>query len=396
MTISTSVATAMKKSSWIRRMFEEGEELKQEVGAENVFDFSLGNPMMEPPPEFKRRLAEVARDDRPGLHRYAPPEGLYETRAAIAEYRAKETGLPFTPEHIIMSCGAAGGCNVTLKAILDPGDEVIIFVPFFVEYLFYIDNHGGTKVAVETDDEFGIDFDRLNEALTQRTKAVIINSPNNPTGRVYDREMIEQLGRTLEEKEREIGHEIYLIADEPYRAITYNAVEVPHVYDHYRNSIVITSHSKDLGLPGERIGQIAMRPGISQFEELRSAMLFATRALGFVSAPGIMQRVVASLQGLSVDVDAYLRKRNMLCDGLESLGYRFHRPEGAFYLFPKTPIPDDVAFVRELQKEYVLTVPGSGFGRPGHIRVSYCLEDKTIEGAMPAFERVAKRYGLAK
>ncbi len=396
MSISTQVASAMKKSSWIRRMFEEGEELKRKVGADNVFDFSLGNPIMEPPEEFRRRLSEVVRDRTPGRHRYVAPEGLYETRAAIAEYRVGETGLPFAPEHIVMTCGAAGGCNVALKAMLDPGDEVIILVPYFVEYLFYISNHGGTKVAVETDEEFGIDFEKLNDAITSRTKVVIINSPNNPTGRVFEAGMIKRLGELLDEKQEQFGHDIYLIADEPYRTIVYDGIEVPQLFDYYTNSIVITSHSKDLGLAGERIGHIAMRPGISQFEELRGAMLFATRALGFISAPGIMQRVVASLQGTSIDVESYRRKRDMICDGLVSMGYRFHRPEGAFYLFPKTPIPDDVAFVRELQKEYVLTVPGSGFGRPGHIRISFCVEDGTIERAMPAFERVAKKHGLIK
>lgn len=394
MTVSSKVATSMKKSSWIRRMFEEGEELKREVGAENVFDFSLGNPMMEPPLAFKQRLAEVVKQQTPGLFRYAPSDGVIEARAGIAEFRSKETGLDFEPEHIVLTCGAAGGYNVALKAILDPGDEVIIFVPYFVEYLSYIDNHGGIRVPVETDENFGIDFEKLEAAITVRTKAVIINSPNNPTGRVYDEEMIRKLGGLLTAKEKEFGHEIYLLADEPYKAIVYNGKRPPQVFDHYNNSIVITSHSKDLGLPGERIGHIAMRPGIDEFAELRKAMVFATYALGFVSAPGIMQRVIAALQGVSIDVDAYRRKRDMLCDGLAKAGYKFYRPEGAFYLFPKTPIPDDVAFVRELVKEYVLTVPGSGFGRAGHIRISYCVEDNTIARALPAFERVAKKYGL--
>lgn len=393
MTISAKVAMAMKKSSWIRRMFEEGEELKREVGDDNVFDFSLGNPMMEPPPAFKQRLLEVARRQTPRQHTYGPSGGIYEARAAIAAFRSKETGLPFTHEHIVMTCGAAGGYNVALKAILDPGDEVIIFVPYFPEYLAYIDNHAGIKVAVETDDEFGIDFRNLESAISLRTKAVIINSPNNPTGRVYTERMIHTLGELLNAKQKEFGHEIYLLADEPYRAIVYNGIQLPQVFDYYRNSIVITSHSKDLGLPGERIGHIAMRPEIDEFAELREAMLFASYALGFVSAPGILQRVIAPLQGVSVDVKAYMRKRDMLCDGLAAAGYKFHKPEGAFYLFPKTPIPDDVAFVRELVKEYVLTVPGSGFGRPGHIRISYCVEDKTIERALPAFARVAKRHG---
>jgi len=393
-TVSAKVAMAMKKSSWIRRMFEEGEELKREVGDENVFDFSLGNPMMEPPLEFKQRLSDVAHERKPQQHKYASSSGVYEARASIAEFRTKETGLPFKPDHIVMTCGAAGGYNVALKAILDPGDEVIVFVPYFPEYLSYIDNHGGTKVAVETDDEFGIDFEKLEAAISVRTKAVIINSPNNPTGRVYDEPMIRALGELLAAKQKQYGRQIFLLADEPYRAIVYNGTELPKVFDHYKNSIVITSHSKDLGLPGERIGYIAMRPGIEGLDQLRQAMLFASYALGFVGAPSIMQRVVASLQGVSVDVSAYRRKRDILCSGLEKMGYQFHKPEGAFYLFPKTPIPDDVAFVRELVKEYVLTVPGSGFGRPGHIRISYCVEDKTIQRALPAFERVAGKYGL--
>ncbi len=394
MTASKKATTSMKESSWIRRMFEEGEELRREVGAENVFDFSLGNPIMEPPAAFKKRLAEIIGQGQ--CHGYTGPFGLEEVRSAIAEKYKARTGLPFSSDNIIMTCGAAGGCNSVLKAILDPGDEVIVFVPYFAEYLFYIDNCEGVAIKVETDDEFGIDAERLAQAVTAKTRAVLMNSPNNPTGRVYDERMIESLSAALKEKEKEFGREIYLISDEPYYAIVYNGIKVPEVFNHYENSIVLTSHSKDLGLAGERIGNIALRPGIAGFEELRAAIAFTTRALGFKSAPATIQRVVSTLQNESVDIAAYERKRNMLCDGLEKLGFVFHRPEGAFYLFPKSPTVDDVAFVRELQKERILTVPGSGFGRSGHIRISYCVEDDVIKRSLPAFEKTARRTGMIK
>ncbi len=392
MTIASKVSAAMKKSSWIRRMFEEGEEMKRKVGAENVFDFSLGNPIMEPPALFGKRLREVI--EAGDSHGYTGPFGLDEVRTAIAGRRAKSTGLPFTAENIIMTCGAAGGFNVALRAIVDKDDEVIIFVPYFVEYLFYIDNCGGKAVLVETAQDFGIDLAELEKALSPRTKAVVINSPNNPTGRVYDEDMIAKLARVLSQAEKKFGHEIYLMADEPYRAIVYDGIRVPEIFNHYENSMVITSHSKDLGLAGERIGHIALRPGIAEYDELRKAFAFTTRALGFKSSPSTMQQVVSALQDASVDVAAYGRKRSMLCEALKKYGFRFRLPEGAFYLFPETPTGDDVAFVKELQEECVLTVPGSGFGRAGHIRISYCVEDETIERSMPGFEKVAKRTGM--
>ncbi len=392
MTIAKKVADSMEKSSWIRRMFEEGEELRKKVGPENVYDFTLGNPIMEPPAEFQQRLLEVL--EQGDCHGYTGPLGWEEVRRSIAAHYKVRTGLPFTMDNIIMTCGAAGGFNSVLTAILDPGDEVVIFVPYFAEYLFYIDNANGVAVKVDTDREFGIDVAALEKALSPKTKAVAINSPNNPTGRVYDEKMLAEMARLLEAKQKEYGHEIYLLSDEPYRAIVYNGCRVPEISNVYENSIVMTSHSKDLGLAGERIGNIALRPGIAEYEELREAIAFTTRALGFKSAPATMQRVVSTLQDSTVDIAAYERKRNMLCEGLEKLGFKFHKPEGAFYLFPQTPIPDDVKFVKELQKECILTVPGSGFGRPGHIRISYCVEDDTIVRSMPGFEKIARRMKI--
>ena len=392
MSIAKRVEVSMKESSWIRRMFEEGEEMRRKIGPENVFDFTLGNPIMEPPAEFQSRLLEVLEQGE--CHGYTGPLGWEEVRAAVAEHYNARTGLEFTQDHIIMTCGAAGGFNCVLKAIIDPGDEIVIFVPYFAEYLFYISNAEGVAIKVETDEEFGIDVAALEEALSPKTKAVVINSPNNPTGRVYDEAMLAKMARLLEAKQKEYGHEIYLLSDEPYRAITYNGCRVPEVANIYRNSLVMTSHSKDLGLAGERIGTIALRPGIDEYEELREAIAFTTRALGFKSAPATIQRVVSTLQDCTVDIAAYERKRKMLCEGLARLGFEFHKPEGAFYLFPRTPIPDDVAFIKELQKEGILTVPGSGFGRPGYIRISYCVEDDTITRAMPSFEKVARRMKM--
>lgn len=392
MTISSSISASMKKSSWIRRMFEEGEELKRKVGAENVFDFSLGNPIMEPPAQFKKRLLDVV--ETGDSHGHTGPFGAPEVRSAIARQRAKRTGLTFSAGNIVMTCGAAGGFNVVLRAVIDSGDEIIIFVPYFVEYLFYIGNCGGTAITVNTAQDFGIDFAALEKALSPKTRAVVINSPNNPTGRVYDERMIETLAGLLRKKENEYGHDIFLLADEPYRAIVYNDIKVPEIFNHYKNSFVITSHSKDLGLAGERIGHIALHPKIADYDELRRAIAFTTRGLGFKSAPSTMQNVVGTLQDTSVDIASYERKRNLLCDGLEKCGFKFSRPEGAFYLFPKSPTEDDVSFVKELQKECILTVPGSGFGRAGHIRISYCVEDEMIERSLPLFEKVAGRCGM--
>ena len=373
-------------------MFEEGARLKAIHGADNVFDFSLGNPDLEPPEAFKQQLKQVAENPDPGLHAYMPNTGYARTRQAVAEFLTREQETEITENEVIMTCGAAGGLNIILKAVLDPGDEVITPAPYFVEYGFYADNHGGKLVAVPTRPDFTLDIGAIEAAVTEKTRAVIINSPNNPTGQVYTEENLRDLGNVLSEKSRAHGRTIYLISDEPYRKIVYDDIRVPSVFSCYADSAVATSYSKDLSVPGERIGFAAVNPAASGKQKLLEAMALANRILGFVNAPALMQRVVAGLQGIHVDIFEYDRKRRLLCDGLAERGYSFTRPAGAFYLFPQAPVKDDVAFVQALQEELILAVPGSGFGAPGHFRLSYCIPDKTITAAMPGFERAMAKF----
>jgi aspartate aminotransferase len=291
-----------------------------------------------------------------------------------------------------MTCGAAGALNIILKALLDPGDEVLSPVPCFVEYHFYTDNHGGVFKTVPTHDDFSLDLSAMESAVNQNTKVVLINSPNNPTGQVYSKESLDALGRLLREKSAQFKKTIYLVADEPYRKIIYDDVHVPCIFDSYGNSIMATSYSKDISIPGERIGFTVVNPDADFRSDLLNAMALTNRIIGFVNAPALMQRVVAEMQGMSVDVSLYKRKRDLLCDGLRECGYEFVTPSGAFYLFPKAPIPDDVAFVKALQEELILVVPGSGFMGPGHFRIAFCVEDDTIVKAMPGFKRVMDGY----
>jgi len=395
MTVATHIKSKISGSSWIRKMFEEGARLKAEHGADKVFDFSLGNPNLSPPEKFRKILRDTVDDLAAGDHGYMPNAGYPHVRRSVAEYLCKEQQAGVTENDVIMTCGAAGALNVILKAILDPGDEVIAPAPYFVEYQFYVDNHGGTLRTVATKPDFSLDMDGISAAITEKTKAVLINSPNNPTGQVYSKESLKNLGELLTDKGKRLNRTLYLISDEPYRKIVYEGCTVPSIFDTYKESIVATSYSKDISIPGERIGYLAVHPEASFKEELIGGMSLANRILGFVNAPALMQRVVASLQGASVDVSAYSRKRDLLCKGLKDCGYDFVKPPGAFYLFPKTPVPDDVRFVKELQKELILTVPGSGFGGPGHFRIAYCVEDKTIINALPGFRRTMEKFRSA-
>ncbi|MFW6081480.1 MAG: pyridoxal phosphate-dependent aminotransferase [Desulfosalsimonas sp.] len=392
MAIAEKMSDFIEKSSWIRRMFEQGAKLKSIHGAENVFDFSLGNPDLDPPAEFRRHLKQIAENAAPGRHAYMPNTGYPGTRKAVADFLSKEQGTDITENEIIMTCGAAGGLNIILKAILDPGDEVITPAPYFVEYGFYADNHGGRLVPVPAAPDFTIDVDAVEAAVNEKTRAVLINSPNNPTGQVYPEENISQLAASISAKAGQYGRCIYLISDEPYRKIVYDGISVPSVFSFYKNSIIATSYSKDLSLPGERIGFTAVNPEADDKQILMDAMALANRILGFVNAPALMQRVVAEIQGVQVDVSEYDRKRRLLCDGLSEIGYSFTTPAGAFYLFPEAPGGDDVEFVRALQEEKILAVPGSGFGAPGYFRLSYCVADQTIKDAMPGFKRAISGY----
>jgi aspartate aminotransferase len=291
-----------------------------------------------------------------------------------------------------MTCGAAGALNVILKALLDPGDEVIVPTPCFVEYKFYVDNHGGVIRLVPTREDFTLDVDAIAAAINGKTKIVLINSPNNPTGQIYSAGSLEALGRLLTDRSRSLGRIIYLVSDEPYRKIVFDGREVPSIFAAYEQSIVATSYSKDLSIPGERIGFAAVHPSAVHKAEIMAAMALTIRILGFVNAPSLMQRVVADLQGVSVEIEAYARKRELLCNGLADAGYDFVTPPGAFYLFPRSPIEDDVAFVDELMQELILAVPGTGFVGPGHFRIAFCVDDETIVRAMPGFRRVMQKY----
>lgn len=395
MTISSKVQGAIERSSWIRRMFEEGAALVAKYGAENVFDFTLGNPSVEPPAAFHRELKRIAENPDRGMHRYMNNAGYEETRSAVAEHLSEISGVAVKAKHIIMTCGAGGALNVTLKTILNPNEEVIILTPFFVEYKFYIDNHGGVPREVWTDrDTFQLDIDAIEAAISENTCAIIINSPNNPTGAVYGAEDLAALGQMLERKQAELNRTIYVISDEPYARLAFDGATVPPVFQHIRNAILVTSHSKDLALPGERIGYLAANPDMDDVALFMEGAVFCNRVLGFVNAPALMQRLVACLQSESVDVAEYQEKRDILYNKLVELGFDMVKPGGGFYLFPKSPIADDVEFVHQAQKSNILLVPGSGFGAPGFFRIAYCIDMDIIKRSLPAWEKLAREIGL--
>ena len=394
MAISAKIRTAMEAGSWIRQMFELGIELKKRYGDDQVFDLSLGNPVLDPPIAFTQELKRLVQESTTGMHRYMPNAGYPHTRAAIAEYLSAQTGLPFEGTHVVMTCGAGGALNVALKALLDPGDEVIIFTPYFPEYPAYIDNHMGIPIITSTDQTFQPDLESLHANITGRTKGILVNSPNNPSGAVYGQELMEGVGRILRDKEREFGSCIYLISDEPYARLTYDSIVNPSIFQFHEASIVATSFSKDLSLPGERIGYLATNPNHSDSSEVVDAWTFCNRTLGYVNAPALMQRAVVAILNESVDIKWYQKRRDLVYKSLTSMGYSLIKPNGAFYAFPASPIEDDVEFVKELLKWNVLVTPGTGFGRPGYFRVSYCVEESVLEGAMEGFSGAAKVYGL--
>ena len=374
-------------------MFEEGIALKQQYGEENVFDLSLGNPVMEPPPEFFEELSRVAESPLPGMHRYMPNAGYMQTRAAVAAQLKEDTRLDFTAAEVVMTCGAGGALNVVLKALLDPGDEVVIFAPYFVEYLYYADNHGGTCRVVPPDPGFLPDMEAFEAAVGPRTRIVLVNSPNNPTGVLYGADVLARLADIILRKEDEHGREIFLVSDEPYRRIIFDGADYPQIFDHHVRSVVATSHSKDLALPGERIGFIAVSPRYEGRAELTDGLTFCNRTLGFVKAPALMQHIVGRLQGVTIDVGEYQAKRDFLHRKLTEIGYSLVKPQGAVYMFPRSPISDDIEFVAELHGHRVLVVPGRGFGLPGHFRISYCVTDETLEGSLEGFRTVFQKVG---
>jgi aspartate aminotransferase len=383
MPVAKIIARQLENASWIRRMFEEGVRLKRERGADAICDFSLGNPDVEPPPAVLDALRRVVAGNRPGSHGYMPNPGYAEVREAVAGKLRRETGLDFTGEDVFMTVGSAGACNVILKSILDPGDEVIVLMPFFPEYQFYIANHGGRMVPVETDASFLPDVERIASAITPRTRAILLNTPNNPTGRVYPESVLRDLQQMLERA----GQPITVISDEPYKSFVYDGQRQPEVASLVANTAICNSWSKSLGLPGERIGYLALSPQLDDAAALRGACAFSNRILGFINAPAIWQRVMLESLDETIDAAPYEHKRNILCDALAAIGYEVMRPEGAFYIFLKTPIPDDVAFTRLLADEGVLAVPGAGFGRSGYIRLSLTIPLERIQKSIGGFER---------
>jgi len=385
MPIASHIKKYMADSSWIRRMFELGIAMKKERGEENVFDLSLGNPIMEPPQEFTDELRRLISELPPGSHRYMPNAGYIETRAAVASALAEETGLPYGAQHIMMTVGAGGGINAVIHALCNPDDEVIIFAPYFAEYLFYASNHGARAVVVGCDDDFTPDLADLESKITPRTKIVMVNSPNNPSGRVYDEAFLRDLAALLTRKGAELGTEIYLLSDEPYRKIIFDGRTYPFPQLAYDKTITVTSHSKDLALPGERIGYLAVHPRYAGGIELMDAFVFCNRVLGFVNAPALMQHAVRALQHVTINVDDYREKRDYLYGVLKQAGYDVFKPQGAFYMFPRSPVADEMKLVEALQRHGVLVVPGRGFGMPGYFRISYCVHQRVLEGAAPGF-----------
>ena len=395
MAISEKVKELMKGSSWVRKMFETAAQLKVQYGEDKIFDFTLGNPVEEPPQGFKEALKEFALNPIHGMHRYMPNSGYPETRSFLAQQLAEETGISFTENHIVMTVGAAGGMNVALKAILDQGDEVIVPSPYFVEFGFYIDNHGGVMRLVDTTEDFSLNLEAIEKAITEKTKVVLINSPNNPTGVVYSADSLRKLGDLLRAKSKGRRTPIYLLADEAYKTIIYDDITFPNVFEFYVPSISVVSYSKSLGIPGERIGYVAINPRYSGAQEMMGAMIFLNRTLGYINAPALMQRLLPLSGTNHVGPREYQRKRDLLYRALTEYGYSLIKPQGSFYMFPRTPIEDDLAFVFDLQQSFhILTVPGRGFGKEGYFRIAYCVEMDVIERSLPGFERAARKYGL--
>jgi aspartate aminotransferase len=383
MIIARAVAQQLERSSWIRRMFEEGARLRRQLGDDKVFDFTLGNPEVEPPGVVLQTLRRMLESEPKGLHGYMPNLGFSDVRAAIAKRLAAETSVPFVADSICMTVGAAGACNVILKSILDPGDEVILLAPFFAEYPFYVANHGGRSIVVDTTDDFLPDVDRIAAAITPCTRAILINTPNNPSGRVYPRERLRELGAMLSA----LPEPPLVLSDEPYRNLLYDGATPSFVASEIPRTAVCYSWSKAQAVAGERIGYLALSPSIPEGATLMNACAFANRTLGFVNAPALWQRVMAEAGDACVDIAPYQRKRDLLCDGLRDAGYDVRKPEGGYYVFLKTPIPDDVAFVNTLVKHGILTVPGTGFGRPGYLRLTLTVPEDCIVRSLPSFAK---------
>jgi len=388
MTIADQITRMVKAAAMIKAMFEEGARLKAEHGAQNVFDFSLGNPDVPPPSRFKQVLRELI-DDASVDHGYTPNPGIAAVRQAVADYLSAEHGIQVPARSVVMTVGASGALNDVFKALLNPGEEILVPAPYFVGYNQYAVMAGAQLKTVPSSADFHLDPAAIEKAITEKTRLLLINSPNNPTGAVYSKDELAEVGIVLEQASGRLGRRIYLVSDEPYRKIVYD-VQVPSVFQAYPHTIVINSYSKELSLAGERIGYLAVHPDAEDGELIIDAAAFVNSML-CVNAPAMMQRAVARLQGVTVDVSIYRRRRDLLCEGLTKAGYQFAVPQGAFYLFPKSPLADDVAFVDRLKEELILAVPGVGFGAPGYFRLSYAVPDATISGSFKGFQRALEK-----
>ncbi len=394
--ISNKMKSLVANNSIIRAMFEEGKRLSEIYGEENVFDYSIGNPNVEPPSKVKEVIFEILNEETPNLvHGYMNNSGYDDVRTNISDFINKKHNLQLSKDNIVMTCGAAGGLNIILKSILNPDDEVITFSPYFGEYGNYVKNFDGKLVTCPTNTEtFEPDLKALSEVITPRTKALIINNPNNPTGVIYSEKIIKHLATLLNNKQEEFNTSIYLISDEPYREIVYDDIEVPCILKYYDNTFIGYSYSKSLSLPGERIGYVVANSSMADFTDMMASLNIATRILGFVNAPSLFQRVIAKSLDAEVDVNIYKKNRDLLYNHLISLGFTCVKPQGAFYLFPKSPIDDDKKFCEDAKQFNLLLVPGSSFGCPGHVRLAYCTSYEKIEKSLPAFDKLASLYNL--
>jgi len=396
--IADNMLGLVKNSSVIRAMFEEGNRLAKIYGAENVYDFSLGNPNVPAPAEVDVAIEEILNEEKSTyVHGYMSNAGYQDVRETIAQSINKRFETKFDATNIVMTVGAAGGLNVILKTLLNPGDEVITFAPFFGEYRGYTANHQGILVVVSPNTvDFQPNLTEFALKITAKTKAIIVNNPNNPTGVVYSEDTIKKMAAILEEKQNEFGTDIYIVSDEPYRELVYDGVKVPYLTKYYKNTIVGYSYSKSLSLPGERIGYLVIPDEVSDSEDVKAGASVATRILGFVNAPSLMQRVVAKCVDAKCDVEAYNKNRELLYNGLINLGFECVKPQGAFYLFVKSPTLDEKVFCDVAKKYNVLIVPGSAFGCAGYVRIVYCVAYDTIKNALPKFAEIAKELGVTK
>ena len=383
MLISNKVKAGLEASAWAIKMFDD----LSRSDAKETFDFRLGNPEIAPPALFFEELSKAVNNSPEGLHQYSPLGGHTRARDAVANTLTKKKGIPFTARHVVMTSGGAGALNIILKAILNPGDEVLVLAPLYLEYPYYIDNHGGVCLTVETNEDFTLNVDAVAARLSLRTKAIIVNSPNNPTGAIYSETSLKSLAKLLEERGRKFGNTIFLIYDAAYEDIVYDGAQLPEIFKIYKNTILAASFSKPLSIPGERIGYAAVHPEMDHAAELADALTFTNRVLGYLSAPVLMQHVVTHLQGVRVNLAEYQERRDMFYDALKSFGYSLTRPQGAYYLFPKTPV-NDVTFMQALAKEGVLVNPGSSLGRSGYLRIAFCKKKETIQKSLPGFKKV--------